>query len=59
MCDKAFVLVAAINKDPVHGDAVRINLADYRKKNWGVSEQSNEHSGYINGRKFLDLLSDY
>lgn len=55
MCDKAFVLGAAINEDPVHGDAERIHLAEYRKKkNWGFPEYSNEHSGYITGRKFLD-----
>ena len=30
-----------------------------KKLGGGVSEESNEHSGYTNGRKFLDLLSDY
>jgi len=59
MCDKAFVLGATINKDPVHGDAERIHRAEYRKKNGGFFEQINEPSGYINGRKFLELLSDY
>jgi len=29
------------------------------EKNGGFSKEINEHSGYINGRKFLDLLSDY
>jgi len=52
------VLGAAINENHVHGDAERIYLAEYRKK-WGFSGETNEHSGYINGRKFLDLLSDY
>ena len=59
MCDKAFVLGPAINEDPVHGDAERIHLAKYRGKNGRFPEESNEHSGYINGRKFLELLSDY
>jgi len=27
--------------------------------NGGFSGESNEYSDYINGRKFLDLLSDY
>jgi hypothetical protein len=52
------VLGAAINEDPVHGVAERIYLAEYREK-LGVFKHNNMHSGYIIGRTFLDLLSDY
>jgi len=39
MLDKASVLGAAINEDPVHGDAEKIYLPEYRKK-WGVFQRN-------------------